>query len=103
MDKCLKSACIVPVKVIKRSYDTILLHSSIVGSCSELVLSDIGVGVQCLKAAMSSAYLNVIINIKFIKDREYVAKIEDEVKSLLKDGAKIADDVYENVVKKLSE
>ncbi|WP_446897757.1 cyclodeaminase/cyclohydrolase family protein [Clostridium sp. LBM24168] len=103
LDRCLKSACTVPVKVIKRCYDTIILHSSVVDSCSELVLSDIGVGVQCLKAAISSAYLNVIINIKFIKDKDYVIKVKDEVEPLLKDGIKIADNVYEKVVKKLSE
>lgn len=103
MDKCLKRACEVPIKVVKRCYETICLHSSIVDNCSMLVLSDVGVGVQCLKSAMASGYLNIIINIKSIKDEEYVLKVKDNVEFLLEDGMRIADDVYKKVIKKLSE
>jgi methenyltetrahydrofolate cyclohydrolase len=103
MDKCLKSACNVPIKIMRKCYDTILLHNSIVDICSKLVLSDVGVGVQCLKSSVASAYLNVLINIKLIEDESYVSKVKEEIDPLLKDSLKIADDVYKKVVEKLSE
>lgn len=103
LDECLKNACKVPLKVIRRSYDAILLHKSIINICSSLVLSDVGVGVQCLKSSAESAYLNVLINVKLIKDEEYVSCVKDEVEPLLDNIIKTASDVYGQVVSKLSE
>ena len=67
-----------------------------------LAISDVGVGVQCLRAAIISAQLNVIININSIKDTEYVDKVKKETEPLVQDGIKISDEVYEKVVKALS-
>lgn len=103
MDRCLKGACSVPVKVVKEAYNTILLHESVVDNCSELVLSDIGVGVQCLKSALAGGYLNIIINIKYIKDSDYTGMIRNEVLPLIEKGSEIADKIYKKVVEKLSE
>lgn len=103
LEKCLKSACSVPIKVVKKSYETILLHQSILESCSTLVLSDVGVGVQCLKSALTGAYLNIIINVKSMKNRCYVDNIKEEIEPLLKDGVKIAEKVYDRVVERLSD
>ncbi|MBP2033164.1 formiminotetrahydrofolate cyclodeaminase [Clostridium algifaecis] len=102
LDKCLKAACSVPIKVVKKAYDTILLHEAVVDNCSELVLSDIGVGVQCLKSALAGGYLNIIINIKYIKDCEYTDMVKSEVLPLVEKGSEIAEKVYKRVVEKLS-
>ncbi|MFL0194116.1 cyclodeaminase/cyclohydrolase family protein [Clostridium sp. WILCCON 0269] len=102
LEKCLKDACEVPVNIIRQAYNAIKLHEALVDNCSKLVISDVGVGVQCLRASIIAAELNVIININSIKDAEYVEKIKSEIKPLVEEGIEVADKVYSKVVQILS-
>lgn len=101
LEKALKQACEVPVSIVKKAYEAIKLHENLVNKCSKLAISDVGVGVQCLRTAIISAQLNVIININSIKDQNYVSKVKEEIEKLVKEGTEIADKVYEEVVKAL--
>lgn len=101
LEKALKQACEVPVSIVKKAYEAIKLHENLVNKCSKLAISDVGVGVQCLRTAIISAQLNVIININSIKDQNYVSKVKEETEKLVKEGTEIADKVYEEVVKAL--
>ncbi len=102
MEKCLVQACSVPVEIVKKCYEAILLHEELVDKGSILAISDVGVGVQCLRSGIISAWLNVQININSIKNQAYVSKVENEVKPLLSKGIEICDDVYSKVDKKLA-
>ncbi|WML36097.1 cyclodeaminase/cyclohydrolase family protein [Clostridium sp. OS1-26] len=102
LEKCLKDACEVPVAIVKLAYESIKLHEDLVDNCSMLAISDVGVGVQCLRAAIYGAQLNVIININSIKDSEYVDKVKKATEPLVEEGVRIADEVYAKVVKALS-
>lgn len=103
MQKCLKMACSAPLKILEYTFESILLHNEIVDISSKTMISDIGVGVQCLKAALYSAYLNVEINIKSISDEDYVLKTRERVKKMVEDGAVVADEVYEKVIRIMNE
>lgn len=102
LEKCLKVACSVPVDIVKASYEAILLHQELVDKGSKLAISDVGVGVQCLRAALISGWLNVLININMIKDQEYVANINKTIRPLVGKGTEIADEVYGKVEAMLS-
>jgi len=99
MQKCLKIACSAPMETMNLVYEGVLLHEELVDISSKTIISDVGVGIQCLKAALNSAYLNVLININSITDEEYVAKNKEKSKKLLEDGIKKADVIYEKVLK----
>lgn len=101
MESALKIACEVPINMVRVSYDAIKLHEELVDKGSRLAISDVGVGIQCLRAAILSAQLNVVININSIKDEEYVNKVKSEIDDLVKQGVKICDEVYEKVEKAL--
>lgn len=98
MEKCLKVACEVPMNIVRLCFDSIKLHEELVDKGSKLAISDVGCGVQCLRAAILSGQLNVIINVNSMKDREYAEKIEKECNQLVQDGVKICDDVYQKVL-----
>ena len=98
MEKCLKVACEVPMNIVRLCFDSIKLHEELVDKGSKLAISDVGCGVQCLRAAILSGQLNVIININSMMDREYAEKIEKECNQLVEDGVKICDKVYEKVL-----
>ena len=68
---------------------------------STLAISDVGVGIQCLRSAILSGQQNVVININSIKDMEYVEKVRNEVNHLVEEGVKICDEVYAKVEKAL--
>lgn len=97
LEKALKQACEVPIKIVETCYEGIKLHAELVDKGSRLAISDVGVGVQCLRAAIISGQLNVTININSIKDQDYVNKVREKTDKLVKDGVKLADDVYEKV------
>jgi len=97
LEKALKQACEVPVRIVKSCYDAIKLHEELVDKGSRLAISDVGVGVQCLRAAIISGWLNIIININSIKDQDYVNKVKQETEGLVKEGVIIADNVYKKV------
>lgn len=102
MQNCLKAANEAPLETLRLVYEGILLHEELIDISSKTIISDIGVGVQLLKAALNSAYLNVLININSISDQEYVNKNKEMVEELLKDGNVKADKIYEKVLKILS-
>lgn len=97
LEKALKQACEVPVQIVKACYEAIKLHSELVDKGSRLAVSDVGVGVQCLRAAIISGWLNIIININSIKDEDYVNKVRKETEDLVKEGVILADKIYEKV------
>lgn len=98
MEKCLKVACEVPMNIVRLCFDSIKLHEELVDKGSKLAISDVGCGVQCLRAAILSGQLNVIINVNSMTDREYAEKIEKECDQLVKDGIRICDEVYQKVL-----
>lgn len=102
MESALKNACEVPIKIVKVCYEAIKLHEDLVDKGSRLAISDVGVGVQCLRAAILSGQLNVIININSIKDEEYVKSVRDEVNNLVENGVRICDEVYKKVENELN-
>lgn len=102
MQECLKTANSAPMETLKLAYEGIFLHEKLADISSKSIISDIGVGVQLLKAALNSAYLNVLININSIADEDYVDKNKKEAEKLLKNGNQKAEEVYEKVLKILS-
>lgn len=97
MQKTLKVACEVPINIVRTCYKAIKLHEELVDKGSRLAISDVGVGIQCLRAAILSAELNVAINVNSIKDKEYVNEVSKEMKELIEDGVKICDEVFRKV------
>ena len=82
MEKALKHACSVPMDIIKAALEAIKLQARLGEIGSIMALSDVGVGVLCLKAALISGKLNVIINLNGIKDESFVSKVSEEMDAL---------------------
>ena len=101
MENALKVACEAPINIVRMCFDAIKLHEDLVDKGSRLAISDVGVGIQCLRSAILSGQLNIVININSIKDMEYVEKVRNEVNHLVEEGVKICDEVYAKVEKAL--
>jgi methenyltetrahydrofolate cyclohydrolase len=97
MEEALKTACSVPVEIMERALESIALHEELALKGTRLAVSDVGVGVLFCKSALMGASLNVFINTKLMKNREYAGIINDKTGRMLAEGIARADKVYREV------
>lgn len=97
MEAALRVASSVPVKIMEKVMEAIALHEELAQKGTRIAISDVGVGVQFCKAALMGASLNVYINTKLMKDREYAEQINKKVDELLREGMEKADIIYRQV------
>lgn len=101
MQECLKTAVLPPIEIMECIFEGILLHERLVDISSKLIVSDIGVGVSELRAALSGAYINVLVNLNSITDAEYSSKIREKVDNLFTVGIHKSDEVYKKVIRRI--
>ena len=90
----LKGCCYPPMETMKIAYDGLKLAAGLIQKYNTNAASDLGSGVASLKAALHSAYLNVLINIGSIQDQAFVAEMEKEAETLYKEGTAIANSLF---------
>jgi formiminotetrahydrofolate cyclodeaminase len=102
MEEALKAAADVPFSIMKKSCQAIELMDDFAIKGSKMAISDAGCGVILCKSALQSAWLNVMINTKAMKDREFANNLNYEAKELLKDYLPFADQIYVRVETQLA-
>lgn len=102
MEQCSKTACSVPMDIMRKAYEGIRIHQRMGQIGTMLAISDVGCGVAFMKAALISGKLNVIINLNTIKDQAFVQSTRAEMDRLVEDGCKIADETLNLVISKLT-
>lgn len=101
MEKALRVACSAPLEIMRCCCRAIDLHEEYAAKGSALAISDVGVGVICLKSALMGASLNIFINTKSMTDREYALALEKEADELLAKYCAKADSIYSAVAARL--
>lgn len=102
LEECSKTACSVPLEIMRKSYDGIKIHRRMGEIGTKMAVSDVGCGVAFLKSALISGHLNVIINLNAIKDREFVDRATAEIERLLEEGSRIADETLKLVIETIN-
>ena len=102
ISRCSIIACKAPMEIIDISYEAVLIHEQLLSKGSVLLISDVGVGVECLRTSLKGAYLNVMINMKTINDKSFVKKNLKEYKDKVDNGLILCDKIYDAVCNKLS-
>ncbi|MDR1130925.1 MAG: cyclodeaminase/cyclohydrolase family protein [Oscillospiraceae bacterium] len=102
MEDALKLACTVPVEIMRCAAEAIALHAELAVKGSALMLSDVGVGVLCCKTALMGASLNVLTNVRLMKDLSFAGALRDRCGALIAEHGAAADRCYAAVLQKLS-
>lgn len=102
MENCCKTACSVPMEIMRKAYEGIKIHARMGQIGTMIAISDVGCGVVFMKSALIAGQLNVIINLNAIKDAKFIATTRNEMEKLLSEGSKIADDTLTLVTSKLT-
>ena len=93
----LRNACEVPFEIMEKCAKGIELCNEFAEKGSVMATSDAGAGAIFCKAAMQSASLNVYINTKSMKDRDYAEKTNAKADALLKEYTEQADKMIEHI------
>ena len=101
MEACLHEACSVPMEIMVKCCEAIELQKEFAAKGSSLAISDAGVGVAFCKAALQGASLNVFINTKSMKERDYADGLNKKALDMLAKYVPMADEIYESVFARL--
>ena len=102
MESALREAASVPLKIVRTCGRALDVIQEFAQKGSKLAISDAGCAASLCGAAMKSAALNVYINTKYMKDRDYADSINKELETIIESYAEKSDDIYEKVAAELS-
>ena len=97
----LKDATLAPLRAVKACFEVIRLSAAAAEKGNLNVISDAGVAVLAANAGLRSAALNVFVNAKAIKDRDFAEKHIAEVNALLAQASAATESVYQTVRAKI--
>ena len=89
----------VPLTMMEVCLESIDLLTTLVGTTNPNVVSDLGIAALTLKTAMQSAWLNVLINLSSLKDKEYADECCHKGEAMLAHAIPLAEECYEKVLK----
>jgi len=87
-----------PMEMMELSAETIALTESLLGKFNTTSASDLGVGALTLRTAVQGAWLNVLINIGSLKDKELAENYRAKGQALVDRVVAAADRIYETVL-----
>ena len=87
-----------PMEMMELAAQTIQLTESLLGKFNTASASDLGVGALSLRSAVQGAWLNVLINIGSLKDRELAEGYRAKGQALVDRVVAAADRVYAEVL-----
>ena len=101
MEKLLFDAAIVPLDIMKEANSMLNSIDFLAKKGSKLAISDAGVAVGLLRSAVCGAMMNVVINVKYMKDRDIAQRLLDEASEILEDTMNKSDIIYREVLEVL--
>ena len=101
IQKGLEGCTKTPFEMMELAVETLELTASILGKSNDSAASDLGVSALSLRAAIQGAWLNVLINIGSLKNKELAEDYRAKGEALLAKALPLADQIYDTVVKSL--
>jgi formiminotetrahydrofolate cyclodeaminase len=101
LQEVLIQATQVPLQIAESCLEGLRLLDEYAKKGSRLVVSDAGVGAIFCKSALQGAKLNVLINLKLMKDETRKKEFRERMAAVEAEGLKLADQIYEYVEEQL--
>lgn len=97
LQKALITAASVPLEIASCCLDALRILQEFGTKGNRMVISDAGTGAALCKGAMLGARLNVLVNLKLMKDPEAKELISHRLDHILQEGLALADEIYAQV------
>ena len=101
MEERLLDASFVPREIMEHAVAMLGILEILGDKGSRLAISDVGVGVQFIRASLLGAVMNVYINTKSMKNREKAEELNARAGQLIEEGTAWADRIYAKVLDQL--
>ena len=98
IQKGLEGCTATPFEMMELAAETIALTESLLGRFNTASASDLGVGALTLRTAVQGAWLNVLINIGSLKNKELAEDYRAKGQALVDQVVSAADRVYATVL-----
>jgi len=95
----LKNATLIPFKICNKSYEVMKICSRLLGVASKNLISDVGCATSAIMSAFKSAKYNVAINIRYVKDENFVNSIRKKTALLSRKISLLEEDITRRVEK----
>lgn len=99
LEESYKKALETPLNCSRECLKLLKNQKTIVENGSHDTITDVGVGVILVYAALEGCVISVKINLKAINDKEYVSLIEKEINDIYKESSGIKKELVEKVDK----
>jgi formiminotetrahydrofolate cyclodeaminase len=101
LEKCLRDAAAVPMEIFDLCCEAIDVTYEFGTKGSKLMLSDAATGAEMLRAALKGAAVNVKVNTRLMKDREYAESLDRKVDEKLQKYSSVADELFDMIYNNL--
>ena len=99
LEKCLRDAASVPLKIFDLTCEALEIMEEFGEKGSRLMVSDAATGAAHLRGALLGAAVNVKVNTRLMKDREYAEKLDLHIDEYLKKYTALADKIFDSIYK----
>ncbi|MCL2772780.1 MAG: cyclodeaminase/cyclohydrolase family protein [Oscillospiraceae bacterium] len=97
LENALVAACSVPIQILTEISVIVDIIESLYVKGSRLLISDVAVAASACRCAIESAIMNVYINTKLMKNRDYATQVNAEAEAIFSDGVRRCDAVYQKI------
>lgn len=98
LENALRVASDAPFEIVVKTQEVAKIIEELSVKGSRLAISDVGVAAAACSAAAKGASMNVYINTKLMKDREYAEKMNEKTVAAVNEVVSICDKAYELVL-----
>ena len=98
IQKGLEGCTATPFEMMELATETLELTESLLGKTNDSAASDLGVSALSLRAGIQGAWLNVLINIGSLKNKELAEDYRQKGEAMLAKALPLADKIYETVL-----
>ena len=101
IQKGLEGCTRTPFEMMELAAETLELTAELLGKTNDSAASDLGVSALSMRAAIQGAWLNVLINIGTLKNKELAEDSRKKGEELLAKALPLADQIYQNVLSQM--
>lgn len=98
IQKGLEGCTATPFEMMELALETLELTAELLGKTNDSAASDLGVSALSLRAAIQGAWLNVLINIGSLKNKDLAEDYRKKGEEMLTKALPLADKIYAAVV-----
>ena len=101
IQKGLEGCTRTPFEMMELAAETLELTAELLGKTNDSAASDLGISALSMRAAIQGAWLNVLINIGSLKNKELAEDYRKKGEELLAKALPLADQIYQNVLSQM--